>query len=226
MNRQFRLAPSARSRSSVRHSGAVRVCLLLLAGGCSGGASRVEMPAIDADDAAAAAMTTYDKDGDGSIAGAELEASPALKAAMETLDVNKDGAVQKEEIVKRIESWQANLAGITTASCTVTLDGQPLTGAKIVFEPESFLGSELKAAYGETSPLGKTMPAVRKEDRPTPDTPAGIQYGLFRVRISKKNGETESLPARYNTATELGQQISGDDPAMIRQDLRFDLKSK
>jgi hypothetical protein len=171
-------------------------------------------------------MEQYDRDGDGAIAGAELDAAPSLKAAMETLDANKDGAVQEAEIVQRIESWQVNQAGITTASCSVTLDGRPLPGAKIAFEPEPFLGDEVKAAFGETSPLGATMPTIPKADRPTPDTPAGIQYGFYRVRISKKDGDRETLPAKYNTESILGQQVAGDDPAMIRQDLRFDLKSK
>jgi hypothetical protein len=171
-------------------------------------------------------MAEYDRDGDGSIAAAELDAAPALRAAMATLDANQDGAVQQAEIVQRIESWQVNRAGMTTANCTVTLDGRPLSGATIAFEPEKFLGGEVKAAFGETSPLGVALPAIPKAERPTADTPAGIQYGFYRVRISKKAGDQETLPARYNAESELGQQIAGDDPAMIRQDLRFELKSK
>lgn len=198
----------------------------LVAAGCSKGPARVSPPSIDANTAAANAMAAYDRDGDGVISGRDLDAAPAIRAAMETLDANKDGGVQETEIVQRIESWQANHAGITTASCTVTLDGRPLPGASIVFEPEAFLGDEVKAAFGETSPLGVTMPTIPKADRPTPDTPAGIQYGFYRVRISKKNGGQETLPAKYNTESILGQQVAGDDPAMIRQDLRFDLKSK
>jgi hypothetical protein len=34
----------------------------------------------------------------------------------------------------------------------------------------------------------------------------------------------ESLPAKFNTETIIGQQIAPDDPAVAEQRVRFDLK--
>jgi hypothetical protein len=67
--------------------------------------------------------------------------------------------------------------------------------------------------------------SIPKDQRPTPDTPPGLQLGFYKVRISKQVGGKESIPAIYNSETTLGQQISPDDPALLKQNLRFDLKS-
>jgi hypothetical protein len=200
--------------------------LTIAALGCSSGPSRIQPPSIDADDAASQAMELYDKDGDGSIAAAELDAAVGLKAAMATLDTSKDASVQEEEIVARIESWQASGVGIVSLNCTVTMDGRPLTGAKIVFDPEPFLGDDIKAAEGETSDTGGAGFSIPKANRPAPDAPPGAQLGFYRVRITKEVNGQESIPAKYNTETILGQEIAPDDPAIMGQKMRFELTSK
>jgi hypothetical protein len=198
----------------------------LLLAGCSGGPGRVAMPSISASGAASEALELYDKDGDGFIADAELDAVPGIKAAMKTIDANSDGKVTEEEIAARIEKWQEFNAGVMAISCSFTLDGKPLAGAQVTFEPESFLGDELIAATGETSPSGTVAPIIPKDKRPTPDTPPGMQMGLYRIRVTRNGGEGESLPARFNTETILGQQISPDDPAIAGQRMRFELTTR
>ena len=202
-------------------------CGLIVAAGCSGGPSRVMPPSIDADDAADDAMNLYDKDGDGSIAGSELEAAPALNAAMATLDENKDGRVQSDEIATRIESWSADGGGgLTAFTGVVTLDGRPIDGATVTYDPEPFLGNEVKTAVGVTSALGMMSPTIPKDQRPEPDWPPGIQTGLFRVRISKEVGGAESIPSRYNAETTLGQEVSADDPAISGNRVKYALTTK
>jgi hypothetical protein len=198
---------------------------VLLLTGCNSGPSRIKPPSIDADDAAAEAMELYDKDGDGSIAGAELDAVPGIKAAMETIDADKDGKATEDEIVQRIEAWQATNIGVMASKATFTLDGRPLEGAQITFEPESFLGDDIKPAFGEAL-SGTAMVTIPKEQRPTTDTPPGLQPGLYRVRVSKKVNGQETIPAKYNAETTLGQQISPDDPAIAAQRMRFELRTK
>jgi hypothetical protein len=171
-------------------------------------------------------MEDYDKDGDGFIAGSELEAAVGIKAAMATIDSDKDGKVTADEIANRIEAWQATRYGIMPLGITFTMDGRPLDGATVTFEPEPFLGDEIKAAVGETTLGGSAFPSVPADQRPTKDTPAGLALGLYRVRLSKKVNGQETIPARYNTQTTLGQEVSMDDPAIANQKLRFDLKSK
>jgi hypothetical protein len=198
-----------------------------LLGGCwSSGPSRVQPPDIDAGDAGDQAIELYDKDGDGSIAGAELDAVPGVKAAMETIDSDKDGKITADEIAARIEAWQATRIGVMPLHWTVTLDGRPLAGATVTFEPESFLGDQLKSAVGETSSYGTVSPTVPKDQRATPDTPSGFQPGLYRVRVSKMAGGQETIPAKYNTETILGQQIAPDDPAVANQAMHLKLTTK
>ena len=193
--------------------------------GCSGGPSAVTPPSINAGSAASSAMELYDKNSDGAIAGEELAAAPALKAAMETLDVNKDGSVQEEEIVQRIEAWQKSNAGLSTIAAVVTMNGQPLEGATVTFDPEPFLGEGMKQAVGVTSRLGGVSPIIPKENRPDPSWPAGLQLGLYRVRVSKQANGAETIPAIYNTETTLGQQVSPDDATIGANRVKFDLKS-
>jgi len=220
----LRSTPLSHARATGRLLTALAVWLVAAAG-CSSGPSRIEPPAIDADEAGAQAMEMYDKDGDGFIAGAELDASPELKAAMETIDADKDGKVTDEEIAQRVEAWQANRTGITAVRCSVTFDGRPVEGATVTFEPARFLGGEIQSAIGKTSLDGIATPIIPKEKRPRADTPPGIQLGLFKVRISKEVNGKETIPARYNSESVLGQQVAPDDPAMLRQRMEFALKS-
>jgi hypothetical protein len=59
-----------------------------------------------------------------------------------------------------------------------------------------------------------------------PTLPSGVHFGLYKVRISKLSNGQETLPARYNTETELGQEVSYDDPSMANNSMGFMLKSK
>ena len=197
-----------------------------LTAGCSSGPSRVQPPSIDADAAGEQAVEMFDKDGDGAIAGAELDATPGIKAALEQIDANSDGKVTAEEVTARVEAWQAGGIGVMSVSCQFNLDGRPLAGAEVIFEPEPFLGDDIKAAVGETTGGGNAMPSVPKDQRATSDTPPGFQLGLYRIRVSKKANGQQTLPASLNTETTVGAQISDDDPAIRSQKVVFDLKSK
>lgn len=202
----------------------VPVLLSLL--GCGGGAARIEPPAIDPAAAGAQAMELYDANGDGAVAGDELDAAPALKAALGTLDADGDGQVSAADVTRRVESWQATRGGVTSVLVYVTLDGAPLPGATVTFEPEPYLGSEIQAAVGVTNIDGVAAPMIPKEKRPTPNMPPGMQLGLYKVRISKQNGGAETIPAKYNAQTTLGQQVAPDDPGVISHRIQFDLKSR
>jgi hypothetical protein len=209
---------------AVPTTGALGASLLAGLAGCSSGPGRVSQASISASGAASEAMTAYDKDGDGFIAGAELDAAGSLKAAMETLDADKDGKVSEAEIQQRIEAWQAKGAGLTSILCNVTLDGKPLDGATVTFEPEAFLGGDVKTAIGQTAG-GSAAPSIPKADRPNPDWPPGIQFGFFKVRVSKQVDGKETVPAKFNSETTLGAQVATDDPSFLKQGYKFDLKS-
>jgi hypothetical protein len=170
-------------------------------------------------------MEMYDKDRDGKVAGAELDAAPALKAAIKNLDTDGDGGVSAAEVAARVNAWKAMKTGLASAPCKVTLDGEPLVGATVTYDPESFLGDDIKHAIGTTNLYGVTSPSVPAEERPDPKSPGGTYFGLYKVRISKMVGGKETIPARYNTQTILGQEVSYDDPGVKSRNIVFALKS-
>jgi hypothetical protein len=207
-------------------TGALGASLLGALAGCSSGPGRVEAPSISASGAASEAMELYDKDGDGFIAAAELDAVPGIKAALETVDADKDGKASESEISERIEAWQATGIGVMAINASFTLNGSPLTGAEVTFEPESFLGTEIQPGIGEIGASGSAMITIPKDKRPAKDTPPGVQLGFYRVKVSKIANGQESIPAKYNAETTLGQQVAPDDPAIAGQKVRFDLSTK
>jgi len=198
-------------------------CLLI---GCSRGPTPISAPKFDSSGVASRAMAIYDTDGDGYLAGEELENAPGIKAALTNLDADGDGKVSAEEIANRVRTWQQMNVGLMSISCEVHLDGYPLEGATVLFDPEEFLGGAIQQAIGETSVAGIAYPTVPKEKRPSADTPPGIQAGIYLVRISKEVNGKETIPARYNTETTLGQEVAKDDPAITNKQVIFKLSSR
>jgi hypothetical protein len=149
-----------------------------------------------------------------------------LKAATEMLDTDGDGQVSASEIAERIRTWQTTKAGLISFLCRVTLNGQPLEGATVTFEPESFLGNDMQTAIAVTGSNGFGSPSIPKENRPSPTTPSGLQLGFYRIRISKLVNGEETIAAKYNTETTLGLQATGDDPAVVGRRVRFNLTKR
>ncbi len=192
---------------------------------CSRGPARVGQPYIDASGAGSRAMDQYDKNSDGVVSGEELNAAPALKAALPRLDTNNDGGVSDDEIAERVKAWKAMRTALASVRSVITLDGRPLPGAEVVFEPEPFLGEEVKKASGTTNQFGDVAPTIAPEDKPDPKLPGGVHFGLYKVRVSKQANGRETIPAHYNTETILGQEVAYDDPAIKNNNMAFALKS-
>ncbi len=196
----------------------------LVLSGCLGrGPSRVRPPSISGS-AASQAMSKYDTDGDGKIAGPELDKAASLKSAMAQLDKNQDGAVSADEISARIDDWARSKAGLMSMSCVVTLDGRPVEGATVTLVPEDFLGPNVKQATGTTSASGAALLSVP----PDPSDPGltGVAPGFYRVEISKKAGGSETIPAKYNTETTLGCEVAIDAQWAQEGTIRFELTSR
>jgi hypothetical protein len=146
------------------------------------------------------------------VAGDELDKAPGLKAALPRLDTNGDGGVSEDEVAARIEAWQQMRTGLMSFAFRVTLDGSPLPGATVTYEPESFLGDEIKPAKSTSNLVGGGGATIAKENRPDPTTPPGMHLGLYQVKISKIEGGREIIPAKYNQQTTLGQEVAPDVP--------------
>lgn len=166
--------------------------------GCSG-PPKATVPKLDPHEVAEAALKLYDKNADGKIAGEEL--SPALKASLADNtsgaphDANGDRAYDKEELAARISAYLKDRIPLYSLMCEVYLDEKPLEGATVTYTPEPFLGAEYKAISGKTDPQGVASLS------PLPP-------GIYKVTISKEAGGKESLLEKYNTKTELGQELA------------------
>ena len=173
-------------------------------------------PKIDPLAAGKAAIAEYDSDGDGTISGHELDACPALKAAGKHY-ADAAGNITADSIAEAIAQWQANRIAITIMGVVVTMDGKPLDGATVTAVPEKFLGPEVQPASGVTDARGGCALRVQGQ--------LGMQYGLYRVRISKLVGAKESLPPRYNTATQLGLEVAPIAGGLTTTGATFNLTS-
>jgi hypothetical protein len=167
----------------------------------------------------AKAMELYDTNRDSKIAGTELDQVPGLRAALPRLNTNAERGVTAKQLATRLRQWDDSHVGRAALKCTVTHNGKPLEGALVKFVPEKFLSEMLtETATGTTDQAGAA--AISLPKFPGPDElPPGIPPGMYHVEITK---EGENIPARYNTATKLGQEIAIDNPDM-QKGVKFDL---
>jgi hypothetical protein len=188
--------------SSQRKQWRLAIALITLCG-CSGRPGDIDPPDVDPVSAAEAAMKQFDKDGDGQLSAVELEASPGLASAATRYDADKNGSLNVEEVTAGISGWAEGEVGAAAVPFVVQLDGRPLSDAVVKAIPEPFLGDALKPATGTEGYL-----AVAPEDRPpnSPNFPL-MQPGLYRIEITHPS---ISIPAKYNTETTLGHEVSKD----------------
>jgi hypothetical protein len=195
----------------------------LLLAGCQRSKTVVPLVEYDPADAAADAMTLYDANKDGKIDGAELDKAPSLRAGLDMLGSDVRKGVAAEQIAARIKKWADDKAGIIPVLCNVTRNGAPLANAEVRFVPDPFLAEYLTAVgVGKTDESGLANISLPRESGS--DQPRGIPPGFYRVEITKAG---ETIPAQYNTATTLGQEISLDGArkhALEGKRMLFDLK--
>jgi hypothetical protein len=150
-------------------------------------------------------MEMYDTNHDGFLDANELEKVPGLKAALNRLDKDHDGKLSKEEIADRITYWANSRAGRVAVRVRVTHNGEPLSGARVVLEPEKFLGDAILSGSDTTSEMGVANISAPSDANPQV---RGLSPGFYRVEITK---DDEMIPAKYNTETTLGAEASSDD---------------
>ena len=181
---------------------------------------RVLPPSVDAEAAGKAAIAQYDADGDGAISGSELDRCPALKAVADK--IAPDGKITSQKIATRINWWHQTKIGCINLTGRVSLDGEPLVGATVTLVPEKFLGPAFQPSSAITNNDGK---AIFTKSGTLP----GVAYGFYRVEISKRLDGKKTIPARYNTQSELGVEIAGntaEEKDELEDALKFDLKSR
>jgi hypothetical protein len=192
--------------------------ILAAVGGCEPQPPPVRQMKYDQYASAKKAMELFDTNKDGVISGDELDKTPGLNAALTVLGTDREKGVNPEQIEKRIKSWIKSKIGRQTVSCSVYRNGEPLSGAKIKFLPEPFLPEIKDIGEGKTSTSGMAMITWPTTQGPN-GLPPGIGPGIYRVEITK---DGEDIPAKYNTETILGQEISQDN-IELQKGLRYDL---
>ena len=188
------------NRCSFRQRGIDIACFIALAAsvGCRGNMAYQVDPVA----ASKAAVEKYDKNGDWVLDPTELKACPALLRSLGAYDESKDKKLSADEIGAQIGEMFGQNAGMTPLSCTVLLDGSPLSGATVRFIPESFLGPQIKEAKGVTNSAGAADLGIAAEELPKELRRHSLmRVGIYRVEVTH---ETKKIPARYNTETELG----------------------
>jgi hypothetical protein len=144
-----------------------------------------------------------------------LEKAPGLRAAMHQVDLNKDGKLSADEISARIESWSVSKVGRRGISYVVMHNGKPVVDAVVKFVPEKFLGDGMKTYEGTTDNFGTAHLCLAGTSE------RGVSPGFYRIEITKSG---ESIPARYNTETQLGQEVASDAAGIEGGRIRIELK--
>jgi hypothetical protein len=199
---------------------AVLIALLPLTSGCSFGPTKVEVPPIEPEDLATAAMEEFDKNGDGTLDNGELVACPALldAAKKEAVDKNRDKRLSREELVERFAGWANGGIGVSYLSCRVTKAGKPLPGALVKLRPIDLFADVIYSAEGTTNGRGTATLAMDSSHLPESlQRIKAVQQGLYRVEITH---DSVIIPDKYNTATTLGLEVSFDSGGYV---VSFDL---
>ena len=105
---------------------------------------------------------------------------------------------------------------VAPVSGRVTLDGVPLAGARIRFQPEASGGSP---SYGTADQDGNYTLGY-KRDHP------GALAGWHTIRIERGSNDEagnktkeQALPARYNSASELREEVKAAEDNLINFEL-------
>lgn len=174
---------------------------MLALAGCGGGPDKSPVAArsYDPEAMARSAMAEFDKNVNGTIEGAELDACPGLKVLAANTEVAPDGKLTADRLKARFETYRS--AGAVGFPIRVTLDGAPLAAAAVVLTPEVFMGGVADVTTGVTGPDG-SVSNFNVGGRELP----GVPPGVYRIAVTK---DGVAVPERFNTKTTLGCEVSG-----------------
>ncbi len=187
--------------------------------GCSGRPARIDAPTWNPEGMADQAIADLDRNGDGNLSKEELKAAPGLEYCARLIDEkgNSDGSLSRDEIAARIGLYREMKVALVPFDCTVTFNKLPLEGAKVRLVPEPFLGQILEPLESTSNKQGRVE--FSAEDIPMSVIPVGI----YRVEITSPNVE---IPAKYNTKTTLGVEVSAMTDPYHPGRVTFNLQKK
>lgn len=198
---------------------AANVLAVLLA---TGGCGPEGVADVSPESAAADTLTKFDINSDGSLDKTELEKCPPLASNWAAFDSNSDQQLSSDELTAGFRQVFMPGKSLAEITCTVLLDGRPLSDAVVRLRPLESLGTAIAEAEATTDASGVAHPTMAKDKLPAEYNTLALVYpGFYYVEVTHPQ---QSIPPRYNTATELGWQVDPSDRAGTSA--RFDLKSK
>lgn len=188
--------------------------------GCVQRTPAVRPPSYQSSKISAAAFNLLDLNKDSQLDDKELAKAPGLKVALARIDSNKDGLMAAEELEARVAEYRNAHVGLRNETYTFTLNGAPLSEARVVFTPEACFEDTLQAADGQTGATGSTSVKISGNKIP------GLTCGMYQVSVSKKDASgKELLPAKYNTETTLGYEFPPQE-STAEKDRTFTLTTR
>jgi hypothetical protein len=147
----------------------------------------------------------YDSSGKGYLLAVDLQKCPPLKQAFDRIDANHDGKLALDELAARHAFWTTPITSSVSPELRITYKGHPLTLATVRLEPDPCMGEGFVPVEGKTDLQGVARPKV--------DAGQPVSCGLYLVRVSKHEAGRETIPAKYNSQSELGCEIAMGDRA-------------
>jgi hypothetical protein len=181
----------------------------LACGGCSSGPKPIEPPDVDPENLSAKLIEDYDRDGNESLSAAELEKVRSLRDRFDVFDDDNNDQLTVDELKAGLSRIFDGRTGLMGASCRVTRNGKPFSGAYVYFVPEEFFDGALQEASGATGQNGVARLSIRREDLPpnAPQQDGLVRAGLYFVEVKHP---TIKVPEQYNAKTVHGKEISAE----------------
>ena len=190
--------------------------------GCSGQRGAVGAVDVDPVEASKTLIAGNDKNGDGTLSSDELGGLAAISGRLDKFDQDGDGKISQLEMQENLARVFDGRTGLLSATCQVTRNGRPLSGAYVYFVPIPLVENLIPEASGVTDAGGVAKISIQKENLPKNAPPVSglIRPGLYFIEIKHP---TINVPEQYNAMTTLGQEISPETCAggPIRLALKF-----
>jgi hypothetical protein len=192
--------------------------VLSVAAGCESGIAHC--PPLDPAVIAAQAIAALDTNKSGVLEGAEIVQAQGLRSGLSAIDADESGTITAAEIEQRLRRYGEFPVATLPLGCVVRVDGQPLAEGEVRLVPESFFGDSRQVVLGRSDEHGVVDFRVEGSQA------FGVPQGMYRIEVSKPDAAgNETLPARYNTQSQLGQEIAFDRRE-IEGALRLELSSR
>lgn len=176
-------------------------CLLFVCG--CWGPTPIPQTGYSPDQITSAAMARCDANKDGKLDSTELKQCPSIAFALAEIDTNNDRAVSADELRARVVEYIESKIFLSQGpEVRVVRGSKGVANVTVSLVPEDFMGDSFRTVTGTTVDYGTAQ--LKAEGQAYP----GAQLGFYKVMLSLKDSSgKETLPARFNSATNYGVEV-------------------